>query len=81
MRIRQSLIGCAAALVLSMSASYAGPCSQEIDRLQAELELNVTSATATPMPAEAPVTSARLLPNFRFIETLSVGHHRTELGH
>jgi hypothetical protein len=26
------------------------------------------------MPAEAPVISARLLPNFRFIETLSVGH-------
>jgi hypothetical protein len=26
-----------------MSASYAGPCSQEIDRLQAELELNVAA--------------------------------------
>jgi hypothetical protein len=46
MRIRQSLIVCAAALVGSTSASYAGPCSQEIDRIQAEIDAKLESAAA-----------------------------------
>jgi hypothetical protein len=38
MRIQQSLIVCAAALVVSTSTSYAGPCSKEIARFRAEME-------------------------------------------
>jgi len=43
MRIGHSLIGCAAVLVVSMSGSYAGPCSQDIDRLQAEIDAQLDS--------------------------------------
>ena len=38
MIIRRTLLLCAAALAASMSASYAGPCSQEIDRQRAEID-------------------------------------------
>jgi len=34
MNLQRSLVACAAALAASMSVSYAGPCSHEIDRLQ-----------------------------------------------
>jgi hypothetical protein len=46
MRIRRSVIACAAALVVSMSASYAGPCSQEIDQVQAEIDAKLDSNAA-----------------------------------
>ena len=38
MRIQQSLVICAATLVVSTSASYAGPCSKKIARFRAEME-------------------------------------------
>jgi hypothetical protein len=38
MCIQQSLIVCAAALVVSTSTSYAGPCSKEIARFRAEMQ-------------------------------------------
>ena len=47
MRIRQSLIVCAAVLVGSTSAIYAGPCSQEIDRIQAQIDAKLESFAAT----------------------------------
>jgi hypothetical protein len=37
----------AAALFVSMSANYAGPCSQEIDRVQAEIDAKLNSKRAT----------------------------------
>jgi hypothetical protein len=61
MRIRQSLIASAAALVASMSASNAGPCSQEIDRVQAEIDtaLNSNAATGPSAPESTAATSHR----------------------
>jgi hypothetical protein len=54
MRIRQSLIACAAALVASMSASYAGPCSEEIARFRAEIEAKqYANAAAGPSGPES----------------------------
>jgi hypothetical protein len=47
MRIQQSPVVCAAALFVSMSASYAGPCSSEIDRVQAEIDTTLNSNAAT----------------------------------
>jgi hypothetical protein len=47
MRIRQSLIVCATALVGSTSAIHAGPCSQEIDRIQAQIDAKLESFAAT----------------------------------
>jgi len=62
MRVRQPLLGCAAALVVSMSASYASPCSQEIDRQQAELDLmfarESTAATLHRQPTPESIAAA-----------------------
>jgi GTP cyclohydrolase FolE2 len=46
MRIQQSLIVYATALVVSMSTSYAGPCSQEIARFRAEIDAKQHSNAA-----------------------------------
>jgi GTP cyclohydrolase FolE2 len=46
MRIQRSLIVCAAALIVSMSTSYAGPCSQEIARFRAEIDAKQHSNAA-----------------------------------
>src|SRR5689334_10185612 len=57
MRIQQSLIVCAAALVLSTSTSYAGPCSKEIARFRAEINAkqrsNVGAAPSAPQTTGA----------------------------
>src|SRR5262245_38355769 len=47
MNIQRLLVVGAAALAASTSASYAGPCSHEIDRVQAEIDakLNATAGT------------------------------------
>ena len=46
MRIRQSLIACGAAFVVSISVGYAGPCSQEIVSFRAEIDANQHSNAA-----------------------------------
>jgi hypothetical protein len=57
MRIQQSLILCAAALVVSTSTSYAGPCSKEIARFRAEINAkqrsNVGAAPSAPQTTGA----------------------------
>jgi GTP cyclohydrolase FolE2 len=57
MRILQSLIPCATALVVSMSISYAGPCSQEIARLRADIDAkqraNAAAGSTAPQSTEA----------------------------
>ena len=57
MRIQQSLIVCAAALVVSMSICYAGPCSQEIARFRAEIDakqhLNAAAGSTAPQSTAA----------------------------
>src|SRR5262249_1298053 len=49
MSIQRSLVAGAAALAASVSASHAGPCSQEIDRVQATMHRR-----ATPAPGPGP---------------------------
>jgi hypothetical protein len=46
MNIQRLLVTCAAALATSMSASYAGPCSQQIDRVQAEIDAKLEAKAA-----------------------------------
>ena len=63
MRIWQSLMACVAALVVWVSVSYAGPCSQEIARFRAEIDakqhsnaaagLSAPESTATPPNARS----------------------------
>jgi hypothetical protein len=56
MRIQQSLIVCATALVVSMSTGYAGPCSQEIARFRVEIDAKQHSNAAA--GRSAPQSSA-----------------------
>ena len=46
MSLQRSLVVCAAALAASMSAGYAGPCSHEIDRVQAEIDAKLEAKAA-----------------------------------
>ena len=46
MSMQRLLLACAAALTASMSASYAGPCSQEIVRVQAEIDAQLQAKAA-----------------------------------
>src|SRR5262249_12594933 len=46
MSIQRSLIACAAVFAASTSACYAGPCSQDIARLQAAMDARVGAAAA-----------------------------------
>jgi len=46
MSIQRLPVACAAALVASMSASYAGPCSHEIDRVQAQIDARLEAKAA-----------------------------------
>ena len=63
MRVQQSLIVCAAALVVSMSTSYAGPCSQEIARFRAEIDAKQHSnAVAGPTAPESTAATTHRQP-------------------
>lgn len=57
MSIQRLLVAGAAALVASMSATYAGPCSHEIDRTQAQIDARL-NATAGAGPAARESTAA-----------------------
>src|SRR6188472_4331679 len=46
MRLQRFLMVCAVALAASTSASYAGPCSHEIDRLLAEINSKLEAKVA-----------------------------------
>ena len=59
MAIQRMMVLSAAALVASTTAGYAGPCSSEIDRVQARVDAKL-EATARSGPA-APESSAALL--------------------
>ena len=55
MSIQRLLMASAAALAASMPASYAGPCSHEIDRMQAEVNAKLEAkAGAGPFARESP---------------------------
>jgi len=53
MRIRRYLGLCAAVLVASMSASYAGPCLHEIGTMQARIDAKLEAIAAAGPPATA----------------------------
>ena len=55
MTIRRLLLPSAAALAASTIAGYAGPCSPEIDRMQARVDARIEAAARTgPAAAESP---------------------------
>src|SRR5215471_11606996 len=64
MRIRRSAGVCAAALAASMSASYAGPCSNDIGSMQAKInhKLAAIVAAGPPAPPSAMVGVAQPTP-------------------
>jgi hypothetical protein len=75
MRIR-SLIACGTALVVSISVSYAGPCSQEIDRFRAEIDAKQRSNAAAGLSApESTAATSHRQPTQR-----SVGAAESQLG-
>src|SRR5262245_34811725 len=59
MSIQRLLVACAAALAASMSAGYAGPCSHEIDRVQAQIDARLNAAAAAG-PAARESTAATM---------------------
>ena len=59
MSIQRLMVACGAALAASMSASYAGPCSHDIDRVQVEVDAKL-NATAAAGPAARESTAATM---------------------
>ena len=59
MSIQRLLVACAAALAASMAAAYAGPCSHEIDRVQALIDAKL-EAKAAAGPAARESTAATM---------------------
>jgi hypothetical protein len=53
MRIRRCIGLCAAVLAASMSASYAGPCLDEIGAMQAKIDAKLEAIAAAGPPATA----------------------------
>ena len=61
MRIRRLAVACAAALAASMSASYAGPCSNDISSMRVKIDdyLHAKSAAGPRAPPGAMVGVAQ----------------------
>jgi hypothetical protein len=63
MSIQRLLVVSAAALAAAMSASYAGPCSHEIDRVQAQLDARLEAkADAGPSARESTAATTHRQP-------------------
>jgi hypothetical protein len=76
MRIWQSPMACEAALVVWMSVSYAGPCSQEIARFRAEIDAKQHSNAAAGLSApESTAATTHRQPTQR-----SIGAAESRLG-
>jgi hypothetical protein len=70
MSIQRSLIAFAAVFTASTSAGYAGPCSQDIARLQAAMQSKVrTAVTAGPTAPEGTTATMHRQPTPRSIAT------------
>jgi hypothetical protein len=68
MIIRRTLLWCAAALTVSVSASHAGPRSHEIDRLRGEIDNKLgTLAAAGPAARESTAATMHRQPTPRSI--------------
>ena len=59
MSIQRFLVACAAALAASTSASFAGPCAHEIDRVQTAIDARL-DAKAAAGPAARESTAATM---------------------
>ena len=59
MNIQRLAVACAAALAASTSASYAGPCSQQITRVQVQIDAKL-NARAEPGPIAPESPAAKL---------------------
>ena len=63
MSLQRFPVACAAALAASMSASYAGPCSHEIDRVQAAIDAKLgAKAVAGPSARESTAATTHRQP-------------------
>src|SRR5215467_13859976 len=70
MSIQRSLIAFAAVFAASTSAGYAGPCSQDIARLQAAMDAKVrAAATAGPVAPEGTAATMHRQPTPRSMAT------------
>src|SRR5499427_10544333 len=70
MSIQRSLIASAAVFAASTSAGYAGPCSQDIARLQAAMDAKVrAAATAGPVAPEGTAATMHRQPTPRSMAT------------
>ena len=70
MSIQRSLIAFAAVFTASTSAGYAGPCSQDIARLQAAMDAKVrAAATAGPVAREGTAATMHRQPTPRSMAT------------
>src|SRR5262249_15825672 len=70
MSIQRSLIAFAAVFAASTSAGYAGPCSQDIARLQAAMDAKVrAAATAGPVAREGTAATMHRQPTPRSMAT------------
>ena len=70
MSIQRSLIACAAVFAASTSAGYAGPCSQDIARLQAAMQAKVGAAVAVgPSAPEGTTATMHRQPTPRSVAT------------
>ena len=63
MNIQRLAVACVTLLAASTSVSYAGPCSQEITRVQAEINVKLnTRAKAGPTASESPAAKMHRQP-------------------
>src|SRR6516164_4166124 len=70
MSIQRLLIAFAAVFAASISASYAGPCSQDIARLQAAMDAKLRAVTAAgPRALESTAATMHRQPSPRSIAT------------
>ena len=74
MTIGRTMVLCAFALAASMSASYAGPCSQGIDRMRAKIDAELgTLAAAGPSAKETTAATMHRQPTPRSIGAAEKG--------
>jgi hypothetical protein len=58
MTVRRIPVLCTAAVAASISASHAGPCSHEIDRLRNEIDTRLVALADSPLQKLEAITAA-----------------------
>jgi hypothetical protein len=75
MSIQRFLVACAAALAASMSASYAGPCTDDIGKMQARIDAKLHAMAAAGPTGRQVGASTHVQPTPR-----SIGAAEEKLG-